>query len=255
MPIYVDADACPVKDEVYRVAGRYGLKTWVVANGWMRVPESPLVERVTVTEGLDQADDWIVEHAGPGDVVVTADIPLADRCVKRGARVLAPTGRPFTEASIGNDLATRNLLTELRDTGQIRGGGRRRGGRDHRRYPARRPLPEGGRRRDRPQRPAVHRELDRRCRRHPRDHGRPARRRGFYRHADRRAAALRQDRPLALPLGARRSFGASAAAIAKACTFTPILQGAACCAHLGAANLNGYWVPANCPGIVRCREC
>jgi uncharacterized protein len=122
--IYVDADACPVKDEVYRVAGRYGLKTWVVANGWLRVPDSSLVERVTVTEGLDQADDWIAAHAGPGDVVVTADVPLAARCVKRGARVLAPTGRPFTESSIGDDLATRNLLTELRDTGQIRGGGR-----------------------------------------------------------------------------------------------------------------------------------
>jgi uncharacterized protein YaiI (UPF0178 family) len=122
--IYVDADACPVKDEVYRVAGRYGLKTWVVANGWLRVPDTALVERVTVTEGLDQADDWIAEHAGPGDVVVTADVPLAARCVRRGARVIAPTGRPFTEASIGDDLATRNLLTELRDTGQIRGGGR-----------------------------------------------------------------------------------------------------------------------------------
>ncbi len=124
LEVYVDADACPVKDEVYRVAGRYGLKVWVVSNGWLRVPQSPLIERVTVTEGLDRADDWIAERAGQGDVVVTADIPLADRCVKRGARVLAPTGRPFTENSIGNDLATRNLLTELRDTGQIRGGGR-----------------------------------------------------------------------------------------------------------------------------------
>ncbi|MFO1073414.1 MAG: YaiI/YqxD family protein [Geminicoccaceae bacterium] len=122
--IYVDADACPVKEEVYRVAGRYGLKTWVVANGWLRVPEGPLIERVTVTEGLDVADDWIVQHAGPGDVVITADVPLADRCIKTGARVLAPNGRPFTQDSIGNDLATRNLLTELRDTGQIRGGGR-----------------------------------------------------------------------------------------------------------------------------------
>ena len=124
LEVYIDADACPVKDEIYRVAERYGLKVWVVANGWMRVPDSPLIERVTVTEGLDVADDWIVEHAGIGDIVVTADIPLADRCVKRGARVLAPTGRPFTPESIGNDLATRNLLTELRDTGQIRGGGR-----------------------------------------------------------------------------------------------------------------------------------
>ncbi len=122
--ILVDADACPVKEEVYRVAGRYGLKVLVVANGWLRVPDSPLVERVTVTEGLDRADDWIAERAGPGDVVVTADVPLAARCVRAGARVVAPTGRAFTEASIGNDLATRNLLTELRDTGQIRGGGR-----------------------------------------------------------------------------------------------------------------------------------
>lgn len=124
LDIFVDADACPVKDEVYRVAGRYGLKVWVVANGWLRVPESPLIERVTVTEGLDRADDWIAERAGAGDVVVTTDVPLAARCVKAGARVLAPNGRPFTEASIGNDLATRNLMTELRDTGQIRGGGR-----------------------------------------------------------------------------------------------------------------------------------
>ena len=122
--IYVDADACPVKDEIYRVAGRYRLKVWVVANGWLRVPDSPLVERVTVTEGLDQADDWIAERAGPGDVVVTTDVPLADRCVKRGARVLAPTGRPFTEASIGADLATRNLMTMLRETGEITPGGR-----------------------------------------------------------------------------------------------------------------------------------
>lgn len=122
--VYVDGDACPVKDEVYRVAARYGLKTWVVANGWMRVPDSPLIELVTVTDGLDVADDWIVERAVVGDVVITSDIPLADRCVKRGARVIAPNGRPFTEASIGNDLATRNLMTELRDTGQIRGGGR-----------------------------------------------------------------------------------------------------------------------------------
>ena len=87
-----------------------------------------------MTEGLDVADDWIVEHAGVGDIVVTADIPLADRCVKRGARVLAPTGRPFTPNSIGNDLATRNLMTELRDTGQIRGGGRPFGKQDRSRF-------------------------------------------------------------------------------------------------------------------------
>lgn len=124
LEIYVDADACPVKDETYRVAARYGLKVYVVSNGWLRVPESGLIERVTVTEGLDRADDWIAERAGPGDIVVTADVPLADRCVKRGARVIAPTGRPFTEDSIGADLATRDLMTVLRETGEVRGGGR-----------------------------------------------------------------------------------------------------------------------------------
>jgi uncharacterized protein len=124
LEVYVDADACPVKEEVYRVAGRYGLKVLVVSNGWLRVPESPLIERVTVAEGLDRADDWIVERAGEGDIVVTADVPFADRCVKRGARVIAPNGRPFTPDSIGADLATRNLMTSLRETGEIRGGGR-----------------------------------------------------------------------------------------------------------------------------------
>ena len=134
LEIYVDADACPVKDEVYRVAGRYGLKAWVVANGWLRVPDSPLIERVTVTDGLDRADDWIVARAGPGDIVITADVPLADRCIKQGARVIAPNGRSFTEASIGNDLATRNLMTELRDTGQVRGAGRPFGKQDRSRF-------------------------------------------------------------------------------------------------------------------------
>ena len=124
LDIYIDADACPVKDEIYRVAARYGLRVFVVANGWLRTPEVPLVQRIIVTEGLDQADDWIVTHAGPGDIVITTDVPLADRCVKAGARVLAPTGRPFTPDSIGTDLATRNLMTTLRDTGQIRGTGR-----------------------------------------------------------------------------------------------------------------------------------
>lgn len=124
LDIYVDADACPVKDEVYRVAGRYGLKVYVVANGWMRIPESPLILRVTVTEGLDRADDWIAERCGRGDIVIATDVPLADRCVKAGARVIAPTGRPFTESSIGSDLAVRNLMTVLRETGEIQGGGR-----------------------------------------------------------------------------------------------------------------------------------
>ena len=93
--IYIDADGCPVKDEVYRVAGRYGLKVWVVANGWLRVPAGPLVSRVTVSEGLDRADDWIAERIGPGDVAITADVPLAARCVERGARAIAPDGRSF----------------------------------------------------------------------------------------------------------------------------------------------------------------
>jgi uncharacterized protein YaiI (UPF0178 family) len=124
LEVYVDADGCPVKDEVYRVAARYGLKVWVVANGWLRVPDDPRVTRVTVSEGLDRADDWIAERIGPGDLAITADVPLADRCVKRGARVIAPNGRPFTEASIGADLASRNLMTALREAGEIRGGGR-----------------------------------------------------------------------------------------------------------------------------------
>ena len=123
--IYIDADACPVKDEIYRVAARYGWPVMVVANGWMRIPESPLITRVLVgTEGLDVADDWIAERIGPGDIAITTDVPLADRCVKAGARAIAPNGRPFTPDSIGSDLATRNLLTSLREAGEIRGGGR-----------------------------------------------------------------------------------------------------------------------------------
>lgn len=124
LEIYVDADGCPVKQEVYRVAERYGLKVWVVANSWLATPNSPLVTRVTVTEGLDRADDWIAERIGPGDIAITTDVPLADRCVKRGARVIAPNGRPFTESSIGSDLANRNLMTALREAGEIRSGGR-----------------------------------------------------------------------------------------------------------------------------------
>jgi uncharacterized protein len=124
LEIYVDADGCPVKDEVYRVAERYGLRVWVVANAWLRVPDSPLMSLVAVGEGLDRADDWIAARIGPGDIAVTADVPLADRCVKRGARVIAPNGRAFTDASIGETLATRNLLAALREAGTIKGGGR-----------------------------------------------------------------------------------------------------------------------------------
>ena len=120
--IYVDADACPVKDEVYRVAERLGLKVYVVTNSFMMVPKSPLIERVAVAAGPDVADDWIAERAVRGDVVITADVPLADRCVKAGATVLSPKGKPFDENSIGMQLATRNLMTDLRSAGQTTGG-------------------------------------------------------------------------------------------------------------------------------------
>jgi uncharacterized protein len=122
--IYVDADACPVKEEIYRVARRYGLRVWLVTNDWLRVPDDPLIARILVAEGLDRADDWIALQIGPGDVAITTDVPLADRCIKRGARVIAPNGRTFTEASIGADLASRNLMTALREAGEISGGGR-----------------------------------------------------------------------------------------------------------------------------------
>jgi uncharacterized protein YaiI (UPF0178 family) len=134
LEIYVDADGCPVKDEVYRVADRYGLRVWVVANAWLRVPDSLLVHRVAVGEGLDRADDWIAERIGPGDVAVTADVPLAARCIKRGARAIAPNGKPFTEDSMGDVLATRNLMTALREAGEIRGGGRPFGKQDRSRF-------------------------------------------------------------------------------------------------------------------------
>ena len=117
MTVYVDADACPVKEEVYRVARRYGLKTHVVSNGWMQVPREALIEQVVVDAGPDVADDWIAERAGAGDVVVTADMPLAGRCVAAGAAVLAPDGREWTPANIGAALATRNLMTDLRSAG------------------------------------------------------------------------------------------------------------------------------------------
>ena len=115
--IFVDADACPVKPEVYRVAERYGLKVYVVANSFMAVPRHELIERVIVPEGPDIADDWIVERAGANDIVITADIPLAGRCVRNKAIVIGPTGKPFTDDSIGMALATRDLLTDLRSAG------------------------------------------------------------------------------------------------------------------------------------------
>ena len=115
--IFVDADACPVKPEVYRVAERYGLKVYVVANAFMAVPRGDLIERVIVREGPDIADDWIAERVTPSDIVITADIPLAGRCVRNQATVIGPTGKPFPEDSIGMALATRNLLTDLRSAG------------------------------------------------------------------------------------------------------------------------------------------
>ena len=96
--IYVDADACPVKDEIYRVAARHGLPVSVVAGNFIRVPQDPLIERIAAGSGMDAADDWIAERAGKGDIVITSDIPLASRCVKAGAEVIAPNGKPFTEA-------------------------------------------------------------------------------------------------------------------------------------------------------------
>jgi len=121
MEIYVDADACPVKDEVMRVVERHSVTVHIVSNSWMRLAESPLVNRVVVQDGPDAADDWIAERIGKGDIAVTADIPLAARCLKAGAKVIGPTGKPFSESSIGMALAMRDLMAELRDTGEVRG--------------------------------------------------------------------------------------------------------------------------------------
>ena len=120
--IFIDADACPVKQEVYRVAGRYGLDVTLVANSWMRIPNEPWIALEVVGDGLDAADDWIAEHVQLLDIVITADVPLASRCVKAGARVMGPTGKHFTEDNIGQAVATRDLLTELRSMGEITGG-------------------------------------------------------------------------------------------------------------------------------------
>jgi uncharacterized protein YaiI (UPF0178 family) len=120
--IYVDADACPVKQEVYRVAERHGLKVYVVSNSPIAVPRDPMIERVVVAAGMDVADDWIAERAAKGAIVVTQDIPLAARAVKAGAVAIAPNGKPFSESSIGMTLATRNLMDSLRSAGEITGG-------------------------------------------------------------------------------------------------------------------------------------
>ena len=123
LDIYVDADACPVKAEVYRVADRCALEVFVVSNTPMHVPGSGgRVRNVTVSSGFDAADDWIAEKIQPGDICITADIPLAARCLEQGAAVLGPRGKPFTEDSIGDALATRELMATLRETGEVSGG-------------------------------------------------------------------------------------------------------------------------------------
>ncbi len=116
--LYVDADACPVKDEVYRVAARHTVPVHVVANSYIAVPRHPLLSRVVVGPAFDAADDWIAERADADAIVITSDIPLASRCVKAGAVVLTPTGRELNDSSVGMALATRNLLQDLREAGE-----------------------------------------------------------------------------------------------------------------------------------------
>ena len=120
--IFVDADACPVKQEVYRVARRYRLDVTLVANSWMRIPSERWITLEVVGAELDAADDWIVEHVQPHDIVITGDIPLASRCLKKGSSVIGLTGKLFTENNIGDAVAIRNLLSELREAGEITGG-------------------------------------------------------------------------------------------------------------------------------------
>ncbi|HET6389511.1 YaiI/YqxD family protein [Hyphomicrobium sp.] len=121
MQIYVDADACPVKAEVVRVATRHDIPVHMVANSWMRIDANPLVKLVIVQEGPDAADDWIAERVGPSDIAVTADILLAARCLKAGAQCIGPTGKAFSDANIGMALAMRDMQRHLRETGESRG--------------------------------------------------------------------------------------------------------------------------------------
>ncbi len=118
----MDADACPVKDEVYRVAERYAIPVTVVSNQRMRVPDRDGIELVVVDDGFDAADDWIVEQAGSGDIVISSDIPLASRCLEEGAQVLGPKGRDYTDENIGDALASRELSSQLREMGAMTGG-------------------------------------------------------------------------------------------------------------------------------------
>ena len=132
--ILVDADSCPVKQEVYRVAKRYGLSVTVVANSQMQIPSEDWLKLVVVSDQFDAADDWIVEYITRNDIVISGDIPLASRCLKKGARVLGPNGRVFTDDSIGHALATRDLMSHLRDIGKITGGPTPFGRRDRSRF-------------------------------------------------------------------------------------------------------------------------
>ena len=132
--VLVDADACPVKPEVFRVAERYALGVTLVAASWMRVPPDARITLEVVEQGFDAADDWIAERAGPASIVITADIPLAARCVAAGAYVLGTTGSPFTEANIGDTLASRDLLASLRGAGEVTGGPAPFGPRDRSRF-------------------------------------------------------------------------------------------------------------------------
>lgn len=132
--VFVDADACPVKQEVYRVAKRYNIDVILVSGSWMRIPESISVTLKVVKQGPDAADDWIAEHVQSDDIVITADIPLAARCVEKGAYALSPTGKRFTDDNIGPALATRNLFSELRELGEVAGGPPPFGKRDRSRF-------------------------------------------------------------------------------------------------------------------------
>ena len=120
--IYVDADACPVKEEIYRVARRYRLEVTLVANTRMRVPNEKRIRLEVVADGFDAADDWIAAHVQPDDIVVTADVVLASRCIEAGAGVVGPNGKPFTEDNVGQAVALRDLMADLRAAGEISGG-------------------------------------------------------------------------------------------------------------------------------------
>jgi len=122
LDIFVDADACPVKDEIYRVAKRYDLRVFVVSNSWMNTPSDDRIKLVRVDDAFDAADDWVVEHVAEDDIVITSDIPLAARCIEKKAQVLHPKGEAFTEDGIGSALASRELLSQLREMGENTGG-------------------------------------------------------------------------------------------------------------------------------------